>query len=44
MNNLIATIHRDYLPKNVLQENTILFLDVEKIDTFLTKVEFLPRD
>lgn len=44
MNKLIATIHRDYLPKNVLQEKAVLHLDIEEIDTFLTKIEFLPRD
>jgi predicted NUDIX family phosphoesterase len=44
MNKFIATIHRDDLPKNVLMEKSILSLDIQMIESFLTNVKFLPRN
>ncbi len=43
MSNLIATIHRNYLPQDILKVKSTLPIDIKMIETFFNEVEFLPR-
>lgn len=44
MNSLIATIHRDYLPHDILKERSIVMYNKKSIEKFLANVKFLRRD
>lgn len=44
MNSLIAVIHRDYLPLNILKEKSIVTCDEINVQKILGKAKFLRRD